>query len=475
MKKLVYLLIAASLMLALVPAVVSAHTEDVPFVTELIAGGGNQESEMDVGQVEVWNDGDYLYVKYVVDAEDWCLTETHLHVATSLEGIPQKNGNPPPGQFDYQMEHDCVTEYTYRIPLTWDPETDLSIAAHAVVCKEGAGGGEWILTTVTLWAGQTIDAGTVTVAIEGEDLVVTYQTTGGWELIETQLYVGTTPPGTAAPGQFPYKHSPIDPPVTTDQYTIPLSDFGVGCDDTLYLAAHATVQKLLDDGTYQTETGWGEGEQIDGGWAMYFSVTIPCECVPPEPVCETAWGAGFDFPGNNWATYFDYTVQYKDWYLPTDPVGLRIDRHPGTSNNYFDLELWNVGSGYDISDGVWTGWCADEHVYIYLNTNYTANVYSSLDPDLGTKCPYCVNDEQWDYVNYILNHKHPNASMDDIQQAIWYFTDLGYPMPTDPEAAAMVNDALAHGADFRPMPGDIGAVILAVRETVQLVFIEVDP
>ena len=32
-------------------------------------------------------------------------------------------------------------------------------------------------------------------------------------------------------------------------------------------------------------------------------VLIPCN----EPGCEeTAWGAGCDFPGNNWFTYFKY-------------------------------------------------------------------------------------------------------------------------------------------------------------------------
>jgi hypothetical protein len=106
------------------------HTEGDPYVTDLLAG-----QTLDVGDVLVWNDGGYLYVKYIVDAEYWCLTETHLHVATSLEGIPQKKGNPPPGQFDYKSEHDCVTDYTYKIPLTWDVDTQLFIAAHAVVCQ----------------------------------------------------------------------------------------------------------------------------------------------------------------------------------------------------------------------------------------------------------------------------------------------------------------------------------------------------
>jgi len=66
------------------------------------------------------------------------MLESHLHVAASLDGIdgiPQANGNPIPGQFDYGEDHGPrVTEYTYEIP--WDRDRDnmeLYIVAHAVV------------------------------------------------------------------------------------------------------------------------------------------------------------------------------------------------------------------------------------------------------------------------------------------------------------------------------------------------------
>ncbi|WP_455392597.1 vWA domain-containing protein [[Eubacterium] cellulosolvens] len=107
-----------------------------PFVTDLIAGGGNPKSAIDVGEVIAWNDEDYLYIKYETTG-DWYMTETHLHVAAdSIEGIPQKNGNPIPGKFDYNDEHDpAVQEYEYKIPWTWDAGTTLYIAAHAAVQK----------------------------------------------------------------------------------------------------------------------------------------------------------------------------------------------------------------------------------------------------------------------------------------------------------------------------------------------------
>lgn len=108
-----------------------------PYVTDLIAGGGNPASAIDVGEVIVWNDLDYLYVMYVTTG-DWYMTETHLHVADNLVDIPQtKKGNPIPGQFDYAKDHaPAVKEYTYMIPWTWEPLTTLVIAAHAVVQME---------------------------------------------------------------------------------------------------------------------------------------------------------------------------------------------------------------------------------------------------------------------------------------------------------------------------------------------------
>jgi hypothetical protein len=98
---------------------------------DLIAG-----QHTDVGDVVVWSDGDSLSVKYVVSEDDCVLTETHLAVADSLEGIPQtRKGNPIPGQFAYTMEHDPpVPEYTYVIDLAaWPEGTELYIAAHAAV------------------------------------------------------------------------------------------------------------------------------------------------------------------------------------------------------------------------------------------------------------------------------------------------------------------------------------------------------
>ena len=135
---------------------------------------------------------------------------------------------------------------------------------------------------VTLLAGQNIDVGTLTVAVVGDNLVVTYDITGsGWELLETHLYVKDEQPTKSAPGRFPY--GPDD--ATAGQYiriyTIDLEGFT----GTLYIAAQAEIgmvdendEPVLDENDEQFEESvWADGTQIRLGknWATYFTFVVP--------------------------------------------------------------------------------------------------------------------------------------------------------------------------------------------------------
>ncbi|MFX1417217.1 MAG: hypothetical protein ACFFC0_10420 [Promethearchaeota archaeon] len=189
---------------------------------------------------------------------------------------------------------------------------------------------------------------------------------------------------------------------------------------------------------------------------------------------ETAWGAGQDFEGNNWATYLTYFTQctelLKVWILPEAPVTASVSPGSVIFNSFFAVTLEGVGEGFDIYDGVWPGWCVDKEVNFLSPWEY--EIFSSYDPELP---PWADDGEQWDYINYILNNKHPDASMWEIQWAIWYFSDDGIVIPEAyTHAFEMVDDALANGEGFRPECGQYGAVILAA-EGVQKIFIEVDP
>lgn len=138
----------------------TAKAEINQFKADLIAGGGNPKSAVDVGDVLVYNDSEHLYIKYVT-ADGWYLTKTHLHVATEEEAIPLAGSkgkghgkekddefrNPVPGQFEYTREYDeCVAEDTYIINLgeeEAEPGDELTIAAHAVVRSDSKQESAW--------------------------------------------------------------------------------------------------------------------------------------------------------------------------------------------------------------------------------------------------------------------------------------------------------------------------------------------
>ena len=133
-----------------------------------------------------------------------------------------------------------------------------------------------IPTVVTLIAGQTINAGNVTVTNDANFIYVTYNTANGYVLSQTHLYVGdcalipTNRPGNPIPGQFPYASAHSN--LTTYTYQIPIMAIpvgGCGC-----IAAHAVVSLATGGGT---QTAWGNGTVInpDGQWGMRFSY---CSC-----------------------------------------------------------------------------------------------------------------------------------------------------------------------------------------------------
>jgi len=97
--------------------------------------------KIDVGDVVVWSDGQYLFVKYVLSNSKCLLTEIHFAIEDASDKIPQtKKGNPIPGHFEYSMEFGTgVSEFTYPpIDATqWDGVENLYIAAHAVVVCGG--------------------------------------------------------------------------------------------------------------------------------------------------------------------------------------------------------------------------------------------------------------------------------------------------------------------------------------------------
>ena len=78
---------AGALALALLPTLwpgdAAAHTCDAPFTTDLVTASG-----IDVGEVKVCNDAEFLTVTYDTTCP-WCVLRTNLHVASDLAGFPK--------------------------------------------------------------------------------------------------------------------------------------------------------------------------------------------------------------------------------------------------------------------------------------------------------------------------------------------------------------------------------------------------
>ena len=136
--------------------------------------------------------------------------------------------------------------------------------------------------------------------------------------------------------------------------------------------------------------------------------------------------------------------------LPATPVLIEVS---DGVENYFDTELSNVPFGYDVVNGTYPGWCVDVRTDMARSpATHAVMLYSTSSP------PGELAAEQWDMVNYILNHKQGIA--EDLQQAIWYFVhmDGGY-SPTSPVAWILINEALVHGEGFEPGSDEVMAVI----------------
>lgn len=180
-------------------------------------------------------------------------------------------------------------------------------------------------TVTTLYAGRTIDAGTVTVSNDSSNLYVTFSTQDGWELTETHLAIATTlsgipqtKSGNPKVGNFPYQRT-YDPSVTSDVYVFSLDQLAVSlgldrftCGATsLVLAAHAVVvQHDGNGGVTSRETGWGSGTGFPGGnWATWFGSTVQCCAAtgiqPGDFRTQTQGGWGASCQGQNPGCYRD--------------------------------------------------------------------------------------------------------------------------------------------------------------------------
>ncbi|WP_459202109.1 hypothetical protein [Methanococcus sp. CF] len=137
MKKFLVGFILFSMVFSVIPGAVAIDYD-------LIAGQNEK-----VGTLTLDVIGDTLYFNYNI-ISPWNLCEVHL---TALNEIPEtdktniwytkgyitKTGNPKVGQFEINTELDpCLTGYSGSLNISeLDTSKNITVAAHAVVCKEG--------------------------------------------------------------------------------------------------------------------------------------------------------------------------------------------------------------------------------------------------------------------------------------------------------------------------------------------------
>jgi len=210
----------------------------------------------------------------------------------------------------------------------------------------------------TLYAGQTIDVGTVKVWNDGVNLYVKYETNSGWKMTETHLAVvtdvadfPTNKPGNPMVGHFPYGEENIF--TDTWEETIELEKLGVSWttwDHPLYIAAHAVVLN-------ETATGLGDNLVVNGGfelpivssWAVFDTDSTGLEWIvePATPPWDLGVTQGLELqrlsPPHSGLQYAEL-----DAY---DPVRIYQDLlTTSTKGNYTLTYAWSPRPGVSVNE-----------------------------------------------------------------------------------------------------------------------------
>jgi len=391
MKKVLFPILALVLALGLaVP--VAAHTEDDPFVTDLMAG-----QHTDVGEVKVWNDDTNLYVQYVLD-DPWVMTGSHLYVGKSDPALfpstpgqfpysPDMNKSPSPGaSYDeatmtYTIPLDEIYEYTFvgksqgkGLNTTGEPGVepcnDVYIAAHADVVQKieecmdvvsdasvewSADGASWN-PAVACWVHSSwndIAGATWIWRTEYTDIVWEYDNVpeGGWYFKKE-----FTIPGEPVSGEIVIN--------TDNAYRLSLNGVYVGGEGSMDKDGPdyhewATIDTFdltnLNSGANTIEVRalnfFRTGSSTSNPAGLAFSAEVCYEDIIAE---ETAWGQGDPF-GTNWAMYFKYHIQEP--CVPEKECVYFCALEPGTSVEglgtvHEDLNIQAPGDVVKVAEGV---------------------------------------------------------------------------------------------------------------------------
>jgi hypothetical protein len=149
--------------------------------------------------------------------------------------------------------------------------------------------------------------------------------------------------------------------------------------------------------------------------------------------------------------------------VPPNPVTAYIE---GADDSFFIVQLSGVPAGYDVGNSIYPSFCVSYYDAESPVGTHPVKLYDST----GTVPAEFA--EAWPYINYIINHKQGTG--DDVQAAIWYFTD-GVDWDLSPAAEAMIAAALDFGGGYVPGVGEKTAVVVQALDNpdLQTIIIEV--
>ena len=365
-------------------------------VIPLLAG-----QDIPVGTVTVSNDSTNLTVLYETNS-GWKMTETHLAVVTNIADFPtNKPGNPMVGHFPYGVENifTNIWEQTIKLEdLDAMAGQTLYIAAHAVVADTSNEMEEVVVSRAGIDVYGPLDSyvGLGDPLWLSPILAVATWVHPSWPSIPDAIWISTSYLIGEEGGSIPASSWRW----FCDVITLP--EKGHYISGTVVLATSDNAEEVYFNGELVGSDGEVQGPSSDN---HEWSTVLPYSIIPqpglntldfivrnyagstsptgnptgliykvsvtyyPE---ESAWAGEepgeIPFPGNNWATYFNYTIPrcwslVGDWVIkayvgdwgsgPSYIHGMTI-----TDDSFIGLDyypLGNTNATGDIIDGIVTG------------------------------------------------------------------------------------------------------------------------
>lgn len=213
-------------------------------------------------------------------------------------------------------------------------------------------------TKVTLFAGQHIDVGTLTVTNDTQNLYIRYDLTGDWLLSETHLFVGAEEDlplnGGQNPkiGHFPYHGT--HGLVSSYTFTIDLSKLS----NCFVISAHASVIESVNGELINSETAFafGENEFPGNRWGWYLNYCQePCEVACTESYAKNNGSIGAavcfledGFQNWGWTNSFNFyelnvyqITNQANYRLPLFADAEQCDTTVGSSIGYVEINVFS--------------------------------------------------------------------------------------------------------------------------------------